>query len=133
MGTGTPKYEIPEQQVKPLPQGASNQQQAAVVRMQTNNQAQNATNQALAGGKKKRVGGSSQITIAPARVSYNETSAGSSSINSQLKSNVTSDVQNQEYKSMDAGAFKKGGKRRNKSRKSGKRKSKRRRTRKYRK
>jgi hypothetical protein len=128
----TTQYVVPEQQVKPLPPGANTPQQAAVVRMQTNNQAQNANNQALAkGGRKKRGGGN--ITIAPARVSYYETATGSSSINAQLKANVTSDLQNQENKSMDSGAFKKGGKRRNKSRKSGKRKSKRRRTRKYRK
>ena len=126
------EYNIPQQQVHPYPAGASSPQQAGVARMQSNSNMQNANNQALAGGRKHKRGGGS-MTITPLRLSYTETAAGSSSVNSQMKANVTSDVQNQENKSMDAGAFKKGGKRRNKSRKSGKRKTKRRRTRKYRK
>lgn len=129
---GTTQYNIQQPQVKPLPSGASTPQQAGVVRMQANNQTQNANNQALAGGRKNKRGGGS-ITIPPTKVYYTETSAGSNSVNAQTKANVTASVQNQENKSMDSGAFQKGGKKRNKSRKSGKRKSKRRRTRKYRK
>jgi hypothetical protein len=129
---GTTQYVIPQQQVKPLPPGASNQQQAGVLRLQAMDNMQNANNQALAGGKKNKRGGGSN-TITPLRLSYTETAGGNSAVNEQLKTNATADLQNQENSKMDAGAFKKGGKRRNKSRKSGKRKTKRRRTRKHRK
>jgi hypothetical protein len=107
------KYDIPQQQVKPFPAGAGSPREAGIVQMQANSQMQHANNQALAGGRKNKRGGGS-MTIQPLRLSYTETAAGPSSVNSQMKTNVTNDVQNQENRSMDAGAFKKGGKRRNK-------------------
>ena len=124
-----PEYVIERPQVNPYPPGASNPQEAGVVRMNTNNTAQNNANQTLAGGKKKGGG-----IIAPAvRISYTETAAGNQGVQAQTNNNIQSSAQNQENISGDAGAFKKGGKRRNKSRKSGKRKIKRRKTRKHRK
>ena len=126
----TTKYDVPQQQVKALPAGASNHREAAAMSLQNNNETQNANNKALAkgGGVGKKRGGGIQAPVV--RTGYNE--VGVPGLQSQANDNVKANIQNQENKQGDAGAFK-GGKRRNKSRKSGKRKTKRRRTRKHRK
>jgi hypothetical protein len=124
-----PEYVVDRPQVNAYPQGASSPQEAGVVRMNAANHAQNNANQKLAGGKK----GGGGIEAPVVRTSYTETSAGNQGVQAQTNNNVKSSVQNQEFSSLDKGAFKKGGKRRNKSRKTSKRKIKRRRTRKYRK
>jgi len=124
----TTKYEVPQQQVKALPGGASTHREAAIMNLQNNNATQNSNNQALAKGGRRKRGGGMQAPVV--RAPYNETAY--PGVQQQSNNNIKANIQNQENQQGDAGAFK-GGKRRNKSRKSGKRKTKRHRTRKHRK
>jgi len=111
--------ETPKQQIAALPPGANSPQQAAIITMQNKNMEQNNANQTLAKG-----GGTEMKPVYPQ-------SAASSGVNDQAKANFTNISQNNENTKGDAGAFTKGGRRRNKSKKAGKRKSKRRKTRRH--
>jgi len=112
--------ETPKQQIAALPPGANSPQQAAIITMQNKNIEQNNANQTLA----KKGGGTEMKPVYPQ-------SAASSGVNDQAKANFTNISQNNENTKGDAGAFTKGGRRRNKSKKVGKRKSKRHKTRRH--